>query len=276
MGGVAGQHGRRLLPGIRVDKVVVHIDPHYAPGIPDGPKLIVRQVPADAAQSPAVGMGGDDRPLRQLHDVPEGAVAGVGHVRDDMQPLHPPDRFPSQSRQPLVRVRPGTGRQQVFLVPGQHPDPDSPAGVLLQPLQAVPHRLHALNHQKGKGFSRRLSGPGLRRRLHRHQPGTLRQFRPGAGHHLLRPPPAVPVRMGRPEAVRLRRHPDGQPQAADVPGPQLFQVAALQNVVLPRQTAAGHVKQQVGMSVENHHLVSPLSSLPSISAHAHRRNREFL
>ena len=217
VGGMTGQHGRRLLPGLLMYKVVGHIDPHHTAGIPDGAKLLICQVPANIAQGPAVGVGGDHRSLRQIHNIPKAAVTGVRYIRQDVQPLHPADRLPPQLRQALVRVAAGTAGQQVFLVPRQHPHSDTPLCILFQPLQPVAHRFHALHAQKGEQLALRLRFPGLRRRPYQCQPGALCQLLPSAGHHLLRPLPAIPVRVSGPDGVLFHRCPDGKPQAADLP-----------------------------------------------------------
>ena len=62
MGGMPGQHLRRLLLRIGVDKSMVDVHPHHTTGVPDGPELIVRQVPPDIAQSAAVGVRCNHRP----------------------------------------------------------------------------------------------------------------------------------------------------------------------------------------------------------------------
>ena len=238
---MTGQHSRRLLPGLLMYKVVGHIDPHHTAGIPDGAKLLIRQVPANIAQGPAVGVGGDHRPLHQIHNIPKAAVTGVGYIRQDVQPLHPADRLPAQLRQALVRIAAGAAGQQVFLVPRQHPHSGPPLCILFQPLQPVTHRLHALHAQKGEQLSLRLRFPGLRRRPYKRQPGALCQLLPSAGHHLLRPPPAVPVRVSGPDGVLFHRCPDGKPQAADLPRLQSRQVTPFKDTVLSGLPPLGHI-----------------------------------
>ena len=276
MGGVAGQHGCGLHTRLRMDEPVVHIDTNDAAGIPNSPELLIRQVPADIAQGAAIGMRCHHRPFRQLQNIPKAAVAGVGHIREDSPGLHPAHSLPSQRRQPPVRVAACAAGQLVFFIPCQHPQPDTPCRILVDALQPVSYRLHALHHKKGKALPLRRSAPGLRRCPHRDQPRALCQLRPGTVHHELRPLPTVRFGVFRPETVLLCRCPQGQPQSANAARPQPRQMAALQHMVLSRQAAACHIVKQVRMSVKNHHPVSLLPFLYSIFGYRLRRKHKFL
>ena len=66
MGGVAGQHLRRLQGRVREDEGVVDIQPHHAAGVPDGAEHVVGEIPPVGAQTrlPGIGVGRRHRQLR--------------------------------------------------------------------------------------------------------------------------------------------------------------------------------------------------------------------
>ncbi len=71
--------------------------------------------------------------------------------------------------------------------------------------------------------------------------------------HDLRPVPvALRLRDIFPEGVLSRADPQGQHQALHAASLQVPQMASFQHMLLPRQPSAGHIVQQVGMSVKNH------------------------
>ena len=254
MGGVAGQHLRRLPGRVRVDEGVVDIQPHYAAGVPDGPQLVVRQVPAHIAQAAAVGVGRDDRPPGQLHHIPKAPVVQVGHVHHHPQLPHPADRPPAQQGQPLFRVVPGAGGEGVFLVPGQHADPGAEVVIAVDAAQVLSDGGHALHGQKGIHFSVSFGPLRLLCGVDDSQPRALRELRQGAGCHFLRPG-GIGVRPGHilPEGLALcRAGPQRQNHALHAAVAQAGQMMTLQYMVLPRQTPAGHIVEQIGMTVKNH------------------------
>ena len=233
---------------------MVDIQPHHAAGVPDGPQLVVCQVPADITQCPAVGVRGNDRPPGQLHHIPEPPVVQVGHVHHHPQLPHPADGPPAQQGQALLRVAPDTGGEKVLLIPGQHPDAGSEIVIAVDAAQVLPDGSHALHGQEGVHLSV-SSGPlRLLRRADNGQPRTLRELCQGADGHFLRPcGVGIRPRYIPPEGLALRRAgPQRQHHPLHAAVAQTAQVVPLQHVVLPRQTPAGHIVEQIGMSVKNH------------------------
>ena len=128
---------------------MVDVQPYHAAGVPDGPQLAVRQIPADVTQGAAVGVGGDDRPPGQVHHVPEAGVVQVGHVHQHMELPHPPDHRPARGGEFFFGVAAGPGGQGVLLVPGQHPQPHAGFIAAVQGAGVRSEGGHALDAQKG-------------------------------------------------------------------------------------------------------------------------------
>ena len=129
MGRVEGQGPGGLLPGLIVDEAVEGIEPHHAAGVPDGPQLIVRQVPGhphrarqlewEAITGPAARSTTSQKPPSFRWDTST-AIPSLPH------PAHGPA---ARLRQPRLRIAPGACCQGVGLVPGEHPQPDALAVV---------------------------------------------------------------------------------------------------------------------------------------------------
>ncbi len=79
-----------LLPG----KLRADIVPGHAAGLDDGAEHIVRQVAAVVPDGAAVGMGGDDGRLGDIHNIPEALVADVADVDQNSQSLSLSDICP--------------------------------------------------------------------------------------------------------------------------------------------------------------------------------------
>ena len=180
VGGVKGQ-GPGCLPfRVLVDEVVVGVYAHHASAVPDGPQLLVGEIPGDIAQAAAVGVGSGHRAAGQSQDLPKAAVVQVGHVGEDSQVLHPPEGPAAQVRQAPGGVLGGPGGKAVLLVPGEHPQPEAQGGQAVQVLRAL-QGLHALDGQEGVNFSRRPGGLRLFGCADHRQPGALGKLRLGAG-----------------------------------------------------------------------------------------------
>ena len=266
MAGVLGQCLHCLFLRLGMDEAVVHVDPHDASGIPDRAQLLIRQVAPHVAEGAAVGVGGDHRPVGQPQNIPETAVVQVGHIHCHPQRLHAADGLFPQFRQSLLRVALGTGGQRILLVPGQHPHAGAEFRVAVDIGKVLPHGGHTLHADEGiqlSGGFRRLRPGGGADDL---QPGALCQLCPGTGEDLLRPAAVA-------DAV-LRVGPDGQHHALHAAPAQPLQMAALQNPGLPCQSAAGHVKQQIGMSVQ-HHVLPAFPALSVSSQFMHSTGKRF-
>ncbi len=66
-----------------VDEGGGEVHTHHPSPVREGPDHLVCEVPGMVADGPAVGVGGDHRSPRQVHEVPESGVAEVGDVDDD-------------------------------------------------------------------------------------------------------------------------------------------------------------------------------------------------
>ena len=253
VGGVEGQGLCRLPLRVLVDELVMGVQPHHPAAVPETAELFVGEVSGHVAKRAAVGVGGDDRAMGQLQYLPKAAVVQVGDVRQHPEVSHSPEGPAAQVRQALGGVLGGPGGEAVFLVPGQHPQPEAQGGQPVQLLRAL-QALHALNGQEGVQLSLRPGGFRLFRGADQGQPGTLGEFRLGAGEHdlqpvggALRPGDALPEGLALSPAI-----PEGQDKALDAAPAQAVQVTSLQHPGFSRQAAAGHIVKQIGMPVKNH------------------------
>ena len=238
---VQGQRFHALALPFPVDERIVGVEPHHAAGVPDGPQLIVRQVPGHVAKGAAVGVGGDHHAALQPHHVPEAPLVQVGHVHHYACPAHVLHCLPPQSREAVGRVAARTGGQGVFLIPGEHAHPGTESGVAVDPVQVLPCRGHALHAQKGVPLPGSTGCTGLRRRPHHRQPGALGKLGPGAVHHLRRPLCyGAAVRLF-PECLSRRRRPQREHHALHAAPAQIIQVMPLQHVGLAPEAAPRHI-----------------------------------
>ena len=246
--------GSLLLP-VCMDKSVIAVQAHHATPVPDGPELIVVQIPPHVTQCAAVGVRGDYRALRGFQQVPEALVPQVGYVRHHAQTLHPSHCLTAQVRQSRVR-RPGPGGQGVGLIPGQHGGADPGGCQTMQTRQVLAQGHEALHPQKGIEAT---GGPGLRRfRSGANQPHrrALMKFLLCAGEHHLQPlwrrggvsPSGIP-----PEGLSLAgAAPQRQHQPLHPAPAQPGQMMPLQHMGLPYQTAVCHIVKKVRMGVQYH------------------------
>ena len=253
MDGVTGQHLRRLLSGIFMDKGMMDIESHNAPGIPDGPELIVRQIAGHGTQGAAIGMGRNHRSVGHGDHIPEPRVVEVGDIQEHPPLFHPPDDLPPRRGQSPVRTSPDAGGQLVLLIPCQCTQAGAQRCIAVNPRGIVPNGFHPLNAQKGIHLPGR---PGLFRfaaGTNHAQPGAFRQFRRGLPEHPLRPGRRG-IRTGDLLPKRLRRSggPHRQNQSLDVPPAQAVQMVPFQHPALPCQTSTGYIIEKIGMSVKNH------------------------
>ena len=65
-------HG--LLVDVRVNEFIEGVQAYHAAGLCQGFQLLVGQVPALVAESPAIGVSGDHRPACRVQEIPEGGV----------------------------------------------------------------------------------------------------------------------------------------------------------------------------------------------------------
>ena len=235
MGGVERQGLHRLLPRLPVDEAVKGVDSHHTTAVPDGPQLLIRQVPGFVAQRRAVGVGGQYRPLRHLQGVPETPAVQVGDIQDHPPLPHSPYRPASQICEPPVRVAPGSGGQGVFPVPSKHPQPHAEVRVAVDALQVCADGVHALHCQKGIQLPRRPGCLRLPGGAHHRQPWTFRKFRPGRLTHDLRAPCGA-LRSGNslPERLPVTSiRPQCQYHTFHAAPAQPRQMTALQHPLLP-------------------------------------------
>ena len=259
-----GQHLRCLPFRVPVDETMERIDAHHAAGIPDGTELVIRQVPPHIAQRPAVGVGGDHRPMGQTDHICKAPITKVGHIHQHPTLFHPPHRLAAQIRQSLAGTGPCSGSQLILLVPGQHPHPGAGIGIAVHTGRVFSDGGHALHPQKGVEQSLGPGHFGLSRSAHQPDRSALRQFRPGTGEHL----PCSPGRIRRigpgrllPESLPIgSTGPQGKHQSLHTAPAQPVQMPLLQHPALSPQAAAGHVIEQIGMSVKDHFRCSPLQS----------------
>ena len=244
VGGVQGQTADRLLLRRLADEAGVGVQPHHAVRVPDGPELVVRQVPGRVAQRPGIGMGRDEGRGRQLRYVPEARLVQVGNVQQHPLLLKPPDRPPPCGGQPPCLAGQRPRRQRVGLVPREHGVARAEVVILVdtgQRIARVGHALHAHERVKHPVPPRTVH---LRAGAHQLQcavPGTLR---PDAVHDLVGPLPTVRV-IG-------RVHPDDENAALCAAPAQAVQMAPPENVRLAPQPPDGHIVENIRMGIEIH------------------------
>ena len=99
------------------------IESHHTVPPPQSRQLAVGEIPRMGAEGPAVGMGGQYRPLAQGQHLPEPGVAEVTHIHSHPQFPGMADQVPTRRRQPtglLTAVAKG-----IAAIPRQPKQPDS-------------------------------------------------------------------------------------------------------------------------------------------------------
>lgn len=158
MGGVAVHILKLRRPAVGAQEGGVVVQPHQSAPPGDLPGLTVGEVPQVGAQGPGVGVGGRNRGVRLLHQVPKPPVVQVGDVQYNSLPDQLSRRLPAEGAQPVVGLT--AGADGVLPVPGEgdhhHPRP----GQLLHPPE-VPAQHSPVLHGEEQG------GPALSPGLHR-------------------------------------------------------------------------------------------------------------
>ena len=128
------------------------------------PQHLVRKVALHPAQSPATGMGGDDRSGTGTDRVPESLIRGMGDIHQHPDPVALPNHLSAEIIQPGLRVQlpagvnPAESRNM-----GQRKDPDPHAVIHPQDGQIVvdPARVEHGDHRNlaGSDYSLHVSRP---------------------------------------------------------------------------------------------------------------------
>jgi len=134
-------------------KIPVEVQPHHAAAVPDGPELVVGQIPPVGAYGPGVGMGRYHRAVGRLYHIPESRIRDMRHIRENMQRLHPAHEILPLFGEATFRLLTVGAAEAVGPVPHRIQQPHAPGvGQLQVPLLTV-QQVGSLNAQKGRHLS---------------------------------------------------------------------------------------------------------------------------
>ena len=147
---------RRPAHGVISQEMGIEVHPHDPAPVRQGPDHLVGEVPGVVPEGPAAGVAGQEGPPGCPAEVPEAVIPQMGHVGEDMEPLHLRQKFKAPVREPAPLA---VGKAQlVGVVPGEGHQPDPQGVEAPQQVRVSPEHRPLLHGEKGPDLS---PGPGL-------------------------------------------------------------------------------------------------------------------